>query len=167
LKIVLSDTHFEILGVNKQSSKEEIKKAYRKQSMLWHPDKFSNDKEKWESAHLKFIKIAEAYELLQNYEPPKIRETQKRADTNFKSATTNKTANAKTERANIIRIRVQSSNVFAIGYDKNSMILQVEFKNGSVYEYYEVPETIYVAFMNASSKGRFVGNLYKYKYRQV
>ena len=47
------------------------------------------------------------------------------------------------------------------------MLLQVEFKNGSVYEYYEVPENVYVAFMNADSKGRFIGNLYKYKYRQV
>jgi hypothetical protein len=167
LKTILSDTHFEILGVSKQCSKEEIKKAYRKQSMLWHPDKFSNDKAKWEVAHLKFIKIAEAYELLKNYEPPKIRETQKPANTNFKSQTTNKTTTTKTDRTNIIRTRVQSSNVFAIGYDKNTMILQVEFKNGILYEYYEVPETIYFAFMNASSKGRFVGNLYKYKYRQV
>ena len=99
---------------------------------------------------------------LKNYETPKIEQPQKPADTSFTSAITNKTG-----RAAITRIRVKSSNIFAIGYDTNTKILQVEFKNGSVYEYYEVPENIYVAFMDADSKGRFMGNLYKHKYRQV
>ena len=67
----------------------------------------------------------------------------------------------------ITRIRVKSSNVFAIGYNEETGTLQVEFKNGSVYEYYEVPENVFVTFMNAESKGRFIRNLYKYKYREV
>ena len=77
MKVFLSDIHFEILGVNKQSTKDEIKKAYRKKSKEWHPDKFANDEEKWQIAHLKFIKITEAYELLKNYEPPKFSRHQK------------------------------------------------------------------------------------------
>ena len=162
MKISLSDIHFEILGVNKQSSKKEIKRAYRKLSMLWHPDKFSNDEEKFKNAHIKFIKIVEAYELLENYEPPIIINPQKPADTAFKS-----TKKTKTDGENIGRIKVKSSNVFAIGYSRTSKILQVEFKDGSVYEYYEVPENIYEAFMGAASKGKFVRNLYKYKYRKV
>ena len=97
-----------------------------------------------------------------NYEIPKIEHPQKPADTSFNLAITNKTG-----RADITRIRVKSSNIFAIGYDKNTKILQVEFKNDAVYEYYEVPENIYVTLMNADSKGRFMGNLYKHKYRQV
>lgn len=162
MKILLSDIHFEILCVSRQSTKEEIKKAYRRQSMLWHPDKFSNDEIKWKEAHLRFIKIAEAYELLENYEPPKLKQVPKPKESHFKSSPT-----SKADRANIIRTRVKSSNVFAIGYDKANKILQVEFKNGSVYEYYEVPENVFLAFMSAESKGRFIGNLYKYKYRQV
>jgi len=81
--------------------------------MLWHPDKFSNDEEKCKAAHSRFIRIAEAYELLKDYEPTKIKQPKKLAETHFQSATT-----TKTERANITRIRVKSSNVFAIGYDK-------------------------------------------------
>jgi len=97
-----------------------------------------------------------------NHEHSKIEEPKKPAETSFKLPATNNTV-----RAAITRIKVKSSNVFAIGYDSNAKILQVEFKNGSVYEYYEVPENIYVAFMNSESKGRFVGNLYRYKYQQI
>jgi curved DNA-binding protein CbpA len=164
LKTYLSDIHFEILGVSRQCSKDQIKKAFREQSMLWHPDKFSDNKEQWNEAHVRFIKIIEAYELLENYEPPKPKPkpTQKSEEKNFNAA------QAKTKvRTNINRIRVKSSNVFAIGYDKINKVLQVEFKKGSIYEYYDVSEEIYFAFMNAESKGRFMGNLYKYKYRQV
>lgn len=162
MKNILTDKHFEILGVSKQSTKDEIKKAYRKQSKLWHPDKFSNDISKWNEAHLRFVEIAEAFELLQNYQPPKLNDTPKTKESTYKF-----TQKTKTERANISRTRVKSSNVFAIGYDKERKILQVEFKKGSIYEYYDVPESVFNEFMNAESKGRFMGNLYKYKYRQV
>lgn len=162
MKSNITDNHFKILGVTKQSSKEEIKKAYRKLSMLWHPDKFSNDKVKWGEAHLKFINIKAAYELLKDYIPTNLKETQKTKESNFQTA-----PKTKTGKPDIIRIRVKSSNVFAIGYDSVNKILQVEFKNHSIYEYYDVSETVYNAFMNAESKGRFMGNLYKYKYRRV
>ena len=132
--------------------------------MLWHPDKFSNDKDKWNEAHHKFIKIVEAYELLENYEVPKLKEEQKEDRSTFRPTHKNKS-----ERANIVRLRVKSSNIFSVGYDSITKTLQVEFKNGIIYEYYEVPEIIYSAFMNAESKGKF-GNkniFYKYHYKQV
>ena len=52
--------YYEILGVNKTASADEIKKAYRKVAMQFHPDRTPGDK----SAEEKFKEAAEAYEVL-------------------------------------------------------------------------------------------------------
>ncbi len=53
---------YEILGVAKNASEDDIKKAYRKLAIKYHPDKNPNDK----SAEEKFKEAAEAYEVLSN-----------------------------------------------------------------------------------------------------
>jgi len=58
---------YEILGVEKNSSKEEIKKAYRQQALKFHPDRNPGDKE----AEDKFKEAAEAYEILSDDEKRK------------------------------------------------------------------------------------------------
>lgn len=52
--------YYEILGVEKQASAQEIKKAYRKVAMKYHPDRNPDDK----AAEEKFKEAAEAYEVL-------------------------------------------------------------------------------------------------------
>lgn len=52
--------YYQVLGVSKNASTEEIKKAYRKVAMQYHPDRNPNDKE----AEEKFKEAAEAYEIL-------------------------------------------------------------------------------------------------------
>lgn len=52
--------YYEILGVTKGAAEDEIKKAYRKVAMQYHPDRNPGDK----SAEEKFKEAAEAYEVL-------------------------------------------------------------------------------------------------------
>ncbi len=53
---------YDVLGVSKSASADEIKKAYRKMAIKYHPDKNQGDKE----AEEKFKEAAEAYEVLSN-----------------------------------------------------------------------------------------------------
>ena len=52
--------YYEVLGVQKSASADEIKKAYRKAAMKYHPDRNPGDKE----AEAKFKEVGEAYEVL-------------------------------------------------------------------------------------------------------
>jgi curved DNA-binding protein len=59
--------YYEVLGVKKDSSAQDIKKAYRKLAMKYHPDRNKGDKE----AEEKFKKISEAYAVLSDPEKRK------------------------------------------------------------------------------------------------
>ena len=52
--------YYEVLGVSKSATADEIKKAYRKKAIQYHPDRNPGDKE----AEEKFKEAAEAYEVL-------------------------------------------------------------------------------------------------------
>ena len=52
--------YYELLGVNRNASDEEIKKAYRKLALKYHPDRNSGDKQ----AEEKFKQVSEAYQIL-------------------------------------------------------------------------------------------------------
>ncbi|MHC4699982.1 MAG: molecular chaperone DnaJ [Planctomycetota bacterium] len=52
--------YYEVLGVGRDASAEDIKRVYRRQAMKYHPDKNPDDKE----AEAKFKECAEAYEVL-------------------------------------------------------------------------------------------------------
>ena len=53
------------------------------------------------------------------------------------------------------RKEVSSSLVESVGYDPDEQILEVELENGRIYQYREVPESTYEAFLAADSLGRY------------
>ena len=53
-------------------------------------------------------------------------------------------------------IPVKSSNLAGIAYEPNQMILTVWFLNGSIYNYYDVPTSVWTSFQNADSKGKYL-----------
>ncbi|MEN6422765.1 MAG: DnaJ C-terminal domain-containing protein [Smithella sp.] len=60
----MAEDYYQVLGVDKKASADEIKKAYRKLALKWHPDKNPNNK----AAEEKFKKISEAYAVLSDTE---------------------------------------------------------------------------------------------------
>jgi molecular chaperone DnaJ len=59
-KEMAKQDYYEILGVSKSAEEREIKKAYKRLAMKYHPDRNQGDKE----AEAKFKEIKEAYEIL-------------------------------------------------------------------------------------------------------
>ena len=68
--------------------------------------------------------------------------------------------------SSMIRQPVASGNLQSVGYDPTSGILEIEFKNGSIYQYTGVPKGIYQELMTAPSHGkyhaRYIRNRYPY-----
>lgn len=60
---------------------------------------------------------------------------------------------------------VNSSTIERVAYDSATMTLSVEFKNGNVYQYFDVPYTIHAELVNASSPGQYLAQNVKPSYR--
>ena len=59
---------------------------------------------------------------------------------------------------------VSSSNLLSVGYDSNSETLEIEFKNGSIYRYFNVPPFEHERLMAADSHGVYFNANIKDKY---
>jgi hypothetical protein len=64
---------------------------------------------------------------------------------------------------------VESASVRSIGYSTSTQTLEIEFVNGSVYQYFEVPQPTYAGLMAAPSIGNFVNTKIKpyYEFAEV
>jgi len=63
------------------------------------------------------------------------------------------------------RTPVTSTNIRSIGYDQTSSTLEVEFTSGDIYQYFNVPESLFTGLMMAASKGSFLNDHIRYSYR--
>ena len=59
----------------------------------------------------------------------------------------------------------QSSNIARFQYDDQNRVLRVEFKNGALYGYYDVPSNVFESMQAAESKGQFLAQQVKGRYR--
>ena len=59
----------------------------------------------------------------------------------------------------------ESSNITRFRYDNANRVLFVEFQNGGVYEYFDVPEAIFEQMRSAPSRGQFLAQNVKGTYR--
>jgi lysyl-tRNA synthetase class 2 len=50
---------------------------------------------------------------------------------------------------------VESTTMRSVGYDRTEQILEVEFQSGAIYQYLDVPPTIYTGLLDAESKGQY------------
>ena len=67
----------------------------------------------------------------------------------------------------IQRQPVESTAIAKIGYSKRHHILEIEFVNGAVYRYLDVPVTVYRDLMSSESKARFYDSNIRRHYRSV
>lgn len=63
------------------------------------------------------------------------------------------------------RQNVKSSNIKSIGYDSAAKVLEVEFTNGAVWQYEDVPAKVYNDLMTADSVGGYFARNIKPTYK--
>jgi hypothetical protein len=67
------------------------------------------------------------------------------------------------------RVAVVSDLLTSVGYNAPTAVLELEFRNGLVYEYYAVPRRHYDALLAAPSKGRYFNTFLRgaFPYRRL
>ncbi len=63
------------------------------------------------------------------------------------------------------RIPVDSSNLASVGFDPFSNLLEIEFRSGRIYQYFNVPVSIHAGLMTANSHGTYFARYIRGRYR--
>ena len=56
-------------------------------------------------------------------------------------------------------IKVDSSMIYAVGYDEEAQVLEVVFKRTGVYRYHNVPKEMYEGLLKSGSKGSYMRDM--------
>lgn len=119
-----------LLGVSENASLQELKSVYRNLMKEWHPDKLEGNQEYRVEAEAKSKHIIEAYHFLVSIAP----ET---CLGNLAEYTQTTTASGITD------------------FEYKAETLQINFSDGSSYEYFGVPKALYIKLVNTPTTGRF------------
>lgn len=113
---------------------------------IWHPDKFENNLKLQNEAQEKCKIINDAYTHFKDF-IPSIRKS------SIKTNSPDRKINKKL--LDIKRMRVNSKRVSSVGYDFRELVLQVSMNNGSIYQYYNVPNDVYTLLMMVGFNERY------------
>lgn len=120
-----------LLGVNENATLQELKSVYRNMMKEWHPDKLEGNQEYRVEAEAKSKHIIEAYHFLVSIAP----ETLSQSLAEYTATIT-------------------TSGIADFEY--KSETLQINFVDGTCYEYFGVPKALYIKLVNAPTAGRFI-----------
>ena len=65
------------------------------------------------------------------------------------------------------RVAISSSHIRSVGFDHATLTLEVQFTNGRVYQYLDVPESVHRGLLSARSAGRYFADRIRDAYRFV
>jgi DnaJ-class molecular chaperone len=133
-----------LLGVTKEVSLKELKTIYRNFMKDWHPDKIQDNEAAKQEAEEKSKAFIESYHLLVSIAPEAHAQQQEQY----------------TE-------VISASKIVDFSY--KSQTLQINFADGSCYEYFGIPSSIYNKFVNSDTPDRFGRRhiYHAYTYRKV
>ncbi len=179
--VYAAEQHRAILGLGPSFGESELKKAYRGLLWQWHPDhKYSESLESQAQANAKTKELNLACEFLSEtleccggiYQAPNQSGRASSSDSlSWADLQPKRTYEGKAYRAgfpdpHVTEIFLKSSHIVSTAYSRTSHKLYIKFSGNSVYGYFDVPESVFNAFLNAPSHGKF-GHLYIYpKFRQ-
>jgi curved DNA-binding protein CbpA len=133
-----------LLGIDKAADLKELKVVYRNFMKEWHPDKFQGHHDLKVEAEEKSRAFIEAYHFLVSVAP----ETHEEQLEQYKEV-------------------VNSSKITDFQY--KAQTLRVNFADGSVYEYFGLPKSIYIKLTNSDAPDRFARRhiYHSFLYRKV
>lgn len=119
-----------LLNVTSEAELQELKTVYRNLMKSWHPDKFQDNQENKTAAEEKSKTIIEAYHFLVSIAP-------------------------ETRTQSLPDYTITTTTCAISDFEYKSQVLTVNFTDGNIYEYFDVPKAIYIKLVNADSPGRF------------
>ena len=136
-----------------------IKDHYRREISKWHPDRHTGD-QSIRAEYDRSKKINEAYEVLTELVEKHVAgATDSQASVNQEYSPQHRyrgkifTPGFPDE--TVLEEFVKSSHIVSVGYSRALSRLYIKFDGDRVYEYFDVPEPIYLDFVGAESPGRF------------
>ena len=166
--------HFLILGLTSCASQAELKSAYRREMLKWHPDRYFGDPSMQPKATERAKCINAAYESLsEQFEigcfPRTVSPRSSRPQPTYR---TRHSYNGQPftpgfSDPDVFEVFVKSSHIISAGYSRAKRILYIKFVGNRVYRYQDVPESVFTAFIAAESHGRFAHRHIYSHYRYV
>tara|TARA_R110002020_G_scaffold129819_2_gene290413 strand:+ start:4930 stop:5370 length:441 start_codon:yes stop_codon:yes gene_type:complete len=131
-----------LFSIEKEIDLKQLKGTYRNLVKEWHPDKFQKGDPLFEEAELKSRQIIDGYHFLVSIAP-------------------------ETKLANLEAYRITTTESGIADFTHKGLLMEISFLDGSSYEYFGVPKTIYQKMINSDKQMRFakrnIFNSYLYR----